>query len=120
MLEGVKPMAVFSDAYPNRIGPALYSDQPFEKYVEKGLINRTLKVRRVEKPNPDKNLYAVMYDYYTLPGEEWRIEEYEKLWDGPSWTLQKERRQGELLGYSQEENDEHIARLRAAGGFPEE
>lgn len=113
-------MAVFCDVYPNRIGSALYSDQPFEKYIEKGIINRTLKVRRVKKPDPDKNVYAIMRDYYTLPGEEWRIDEYEKLLDSEtSWTLQHERREGELLGYTDEENDRHIAKLRASNRYPE-
>lgn len=119
MLAGKKPIAVFSDAYPNRIGSALYNGQPFEEYVAKGIINRTLKIRRVEKPNPAKNLFAVMRDYYTLPGEEWRIEEFEKLWDGKAWTLKKERREGELLGYTDEENDHHIASLRATNRYPE-
>lgn len=119
MLSGKKPMAVFSDAYPNRIGSALYSNQPFEKFVAKGVINRTLKIRRVENPIPAKNLFAIMWDYYTLPGEEWRIEEYEKLWDGTRWTLTKERRQGELLGYTAEENELHLEFLRTTENFPE-
>ena len=110
-------MAVFSEVYPNRIGPALYADQPFEEYVAKGVINRTLKIRRVDNPNPQKGVYALMRDYYTLPGEEWRIAEYEKLWEGPDWTLEKERREGELLGYSDEENTLHIERLRKQGRF---
>jgi hypothetical protein len=113
MLSGEKPLAVFSDVYPNRIGGALYANQPFEKYVAKGLINRTLKVRKVEKPNHKKGVYSIFRDYYTHPGEEWRIVEYEKLWDGEPWAMQKERREGELLGYTDEENDEHIARLRS-------
>lgn len=119
MLQGKKPMAVFSDVYPNRIGSALYSDQPFDEFVAKGVINRTLKVRRVKNPNPAKGVYALMRDYYTLPGEEWRIEEYEKLWDDSPWTLKKERRQGELLGYTDDENDRHIASMREANSFPE-
>ncbi len=123
MLAGKKPMAVFSDAYPNRIGSALYNDQPFEEYVAKGVINRTLKIRRAENPNPAKNLFALMRDYFTLPGEEWRIEEYEKLldgvWEGNSWTLKHERREGELLGYTDEENERYLELLRATRNFPE-
>lgn len=120
MLQGKKPMAVFSGVYPNRIGAALYADQPFEEYVAKGVINRTLKVRRVENPNTAIEVYALMRDYYTLPGEEWRIEEYEKLWDEPKWTFKKERREGELLGYSDDENDRHIERLRKSRNYPED
>lgn len=119
MLQGKKPMAVFSEVYSNRIGSALYADQPFEEYVAKGVINRTLKVRRVENPNPAKGVFALMNDYYTLPGEEWRIEEYENLLDDSPWTLKKERRQGELLGYSDDENNQHIESMRETNSFPE-
>jgi hypothetical protein len=43
--------------------------------------------------------------YFTLPGEEWRVAAYRQLLAAPGWDDERERRQGELLGYEDWQND---------------
>lgn len=43
--------------------------------------------------------------YYALPDEEWRIDAMIELMSGTGWTLADERREGELLGYTDLQND---------------
>jgi len=47
-------------------------------------------------------------------GEEWRFDEYIALVESVSegWNDTKERREGELLGYTDSQNDIHLARRR--------
>ncbi len=46
------------------------------------------------------------YIYFALPGEEWRIQAMIDLWARPGhWSRAKEREEGELLGYTPEQND---------------
>ncbi len=44
--------------------------------------------------------------YYTLPGEEWRVDAMVALrWRPGPWSAEREREQGELLGYEDWQND---------------
>ena len=51
-------------------------------------------------------------DCYTLPGHEWRVKALHELFDSPGpWTAIHERRQGELLGYEDWQNDIWLERF---------
>jgi hypothetical protein len=48
---------------------------------------------------------------YALPGEEWRMDAYLKLWETSKktgWTAALEREEGTLLGYEEWQNDLHM------------
>ena len=90
MLEGRKPLAIFADS------PAWLEEYvaPFAPFVADGRIVR----HTVDRPK-------VREIHFVLPGEEWRIDAYLDLRAATAWTEALERRQGELLGYTDWEND---------------
>ena len=109
MLDGRKPLAVFSDGYPCDWFDAHLA--PFEQFVEAGRIVR----RIVDTPMPHikdrrPDLDGIRHVYFALPGEEWRIDAYRLLMDalhisGAGWSDHQERCQGSLLGYEDLQND---------------
>ena len=113
MLEGSKPLAVFS--VDNIVGDEKFtldmvqSGQEFSHYVEAGKLN--LDQERIDIRVGEAS--AVLdYYAYTLPNERWRAQAYFMLIrqlhrDG--WCKNLERLSGSLLGYSDEENDYHIS-----------
>jgi hypothetical protein len=66
----------------------------FARFVADGRITR----RTVDRPD-------VREIYFTLPGEEWRVDAYRDLRTTTPWNEASERRQGKLLGYTDWEND---------------
>lgn len=110
MLEGKKPMAMFY-----RIEEEDFDEldgQNFEKYVTEGQIKKfqfSLKYKH-KNGRPDSNL---LYWVYTLPEEEWRFPVLQKLkTEGEKlWNRDMEIIEGTLLGYTLEENIEHITKM---------
>lgn len=108
MLAGVKPLAAFlldgALAEEDALG-----GQPFASHVAAG------RIVRFERPTNDlgKDGQPMRRLLFALPGEEWRFEPYIALMDSlkEGWSNEKERQEGTLLGYSDAENDAHIARL---------
>jgi hypothetical protein len=116
MLDGVKPLAVFGDAYPGEWFDEYLA--PFEPHVQSGRIIR----RVVDKPMPElkarrSDLDGIRTVYFALPGHEWRIDAYIEMYQGAQqsgWDDGFERRQGSLLGYEEWQNDwwlKHRGRL---------
>jgi len=108
MLAGSKPLAAFlldGDLTEDQA----FSGQPFQAHVEAGRILRF-------ETEVQQNGLSMRRILFTLPGEEWRVEAYCRLMDSMSegWSDAKERQEGILLGYTDAENDAHIARLRTA------
>jgi hypothetical protein len=106
MLDGRKPLAVFGDAYPSD----WFDDYlaPFELFV----CSKTIVRRIIDEPVPKLKarhpaLDGIRHVYFALPGEEWRIEAYIALMasERTVWTDELERRSGELLGYTDWQND---------------
>jgi hypothetical protein len=67
-------------------------------------------------PVANGNAKGIRRVLYALPGEEWRIDAYLKLWETAKktgWTEILEREEGTLLGYEDWQNDFHMARRRA-------
>lgn len=111
MLEGVKPFAAFLLDGGLTEEEAL-SGQPFDSYVAAG------RILRLETTISDIGMdgQPMRRLLFALPGEEWRFELYIALMDSQrdGWSHEKERQEGALLGYTDAENDAHIARLIAA------
>lgn len=102
MLDGRKPFASFADER-DWLEDGL---APFKPHVDRGSL-----VRR-ERLHQHGNV-IVAEIHFALPGEEWRFDAYEALTDEPgAWTSAKERRQGLLLGYTEEQCDWWMARWK--------
>jgi hypothetical protein len=92
MLEGRKPLAAFKDS-------AQWLTQhlkSYDRFVKEGHFIR----RIIERGN-------IQEVYFALPGQEWRIDAYVQLLESSAgaWDDKRERRQGELLGYEDWQND---------------
>ena len=103
MLAGSKPLAAFMGPHP----PAECADPIPEAYFAPHVAaGRFIRREQVE---PDGKYRRVLY---ALPGHEWRIDAYLDLWverSGKGWSNELERREGTLLGYTDEQNDQYIA-----------
>jgi hypothetical protein len=102
MLEGRKPLAIFSDSYPCDLLDEL--EQRFAPYVDAGRF----VLRIVDDPFPEDSpwrrngIVGVRQLYYALPAEEWRIDAIILMWKVAAamrWNATLERFQGALLGY---------------------
>ena len=122
MLRGDKPLAVFQhERREGRTKPAsrsaLLSGQNFQIHVDSGAI--TEHFRTYPDCQIGDRTVSVDYWLYTLPGEEWRAYAYSMLLDilheairnekGASWSSDLEWLQGQLLGYTDEQNHYHIS-----------
>ncbi|KGF68833.1 hypothetical protein LL06_14310 [Hoeflea sp. BAL378] len=106
MLEGRKPLAVFSDGYPSDWFDELL--EPFEPYVASGQILRRIIDTPVPSLNQNRsNLQGIRDVLFALPDQEWRIDAYIKtiLKRTRAWDNELERLQGSLLGYEDWQND---------------
>lgn len=113
MLAGTKPLAVFAH---ERVDGFEKSDalanQDFAPHVADGTLSE--HVRTFQIPLRSGAKLDIDYWFYTLRGEEWRIEAYSLLLEllhhrGP-WCSQLEWLQGKLLGYTDQENLHHLSR----------
>ncbi len=106
MLKGVKPLAVFGDAYDQLSDVLGRYLRLFDRQVSQG---RFVGREYVELGrNGDRRHVHVFL--YALPSEEWRIDAMIQLRLGePVWSAAHERREGQLLGYEDWQNDLWIA-----------
>lgn len=103
MLSGKKPFARF--VFDEGVDFEEIVQQPFSRYVETGTL--CAFTERVS----DQNRTTVIYSF-TLPGEEWRVAAMAELWkcaQETGWSDRHERREGELLGYEDWQNDAFLA-----------
>ena len=104
MLAGRKPMAVFGRGVGENIDET--NGQPFSKYVESGHMTRTVfYIQNSEQK------FRIFYNIYTLAGEQWRAELFKQLMKSTQigkWCQDMEIIEGTLLGYTIEENLEHV------------
>ena len=104
MLAGCKPMAIFYRGVGENFDET--NGQPFRKYVESGQLTRS--VFYIQNANQK---FRIFYSIYTLAGEEWRAELYKQLKKSTQigkWCQDMEIIEGTLLGYTIEENLEHV------------
>jgi hypothetical protein len=109
MVESRKPFAKFSGIYPSE-----WLDEHlsvFAPFVESGQLVRREVKRPFEKPTRRSNgdiIEGVREVFFTLPGQEWRVEANRLLFETMShggWNDILERLEGSLLGYEQWQND---------------
>ena len=114
MLAGCKPLAMFYACAHELPWEELIPEEAFRPHVEAGLFSR--EDLDVETTSPDGTPAVVRYVFYAAHGQEWRIQLMSvlvrSLSAGGGWNETCERVQGILLGYTEEENDTHCARMR--------
>lgn len=115
MLEGIKPLAVFCDAYSPTINPWIFPEDVFDAHVASGLIvmRDFVEFSATPLPNPYKGIRRLLY---ALREEEWRIDAYLDLWrtaEQIGWSEELERHEGSLLGYKDWQTDAFL-KLRAS------
>lgn len=106
MLDGRKPLAVFSDVYPSDWFDDFLA--PFEPFVASGKILRRIidtPVPALKRHHP--GLEGMRDVLFALPDQAWRIDAYVEdiLNRTRDWDDDLERRQGFLLGYEDWQND---------------
>jgi hypothetical protein len=109
MLRGTKPLAMFMDGarhFPDCVERYL---RMFDRHVATGRFAKRVQVI----PNSVERLAITEWHriFYALPGEQWRIDAMIELRDRPGdWSEAREREEGRLLGYTEEQNDIWLAR----------
>ena len=99
MLKGAKPLAKFVDHQGRFPDVVLRYIRMFDRHVDAGRF-----VRRDEIIQSARGPIHCIYS--ALPDEEWRIQAMINLWARPGpWSLDKEREEGSLLGYTDEQNE---------------
>jgi hypothetical protein len=107
MLSGIKPLAYFLAVAGREPDCLVRYWRMFDRHVATG---RLIKGEFVE-PIPEMPDLELRRIFYALPGEKWRIEAMRELLTHlGEWSRDHERRQGELLGYEDWQNDYWIAR----------
>jgi hypothetical protein len=107
MLDGRKPFAKFSDVYPDPNGWLCELMGRFAPFVAAGEII----CRVIDEPWPKphrtrdgRSLLGVRQVFYTLPGEEWRVDAHQLVYEvglKTGWNDTFERLEGRLLGYEE-------------------
>jgi hypothetical protein len=111
MLRGVKPLAYFAETLGREPACLVRYWRMFDRHVAAG---RLIKREFVE-PVPQLPHLETRSLFYALPGEGWRVDAMRTLLRQPgAWSLDKERRFGELLGYEHWQNEFWLSRLPPA------
>ncbi|MBV8392165.1 MAG: hypothetical protein JOY81_03185 [Alphaproteobacteria bacterium] len=118
MLDGRKPFTRITYEYPPK---RHLGEDRFDHYVTEGLLYKEVDLEPFEEPMKLKNgrvFEGVRTAYYTLQGQEWRIEAWrlvEKAQSKGGWNETLEHLEGMLLGYEDWQNDWHLAKIRENG-----
>ncbi|CDX20299.1 conserved hypothetical protein [Mesorhizobium sp. ORS 3324] len=113
MLEGRKPLAVFQDAYP--VEWLTETLERFDPFVRSGRLARRIidtpftEAERIRFPT----FQGWRRAFFSLPGEEWRIDAFLlllRVFAKTGWNEALERMEGSLLGYEDWQNDWWIER----------
>jgi hypothetical protein len=99
MLQGDKPFARFS-MYQGEDFETIVR-QPFAKHVATGVLLAFVETA-------DRGFGTITTYSFTLPGEEWRVAAMNEVWETgrrTGWNDDLERREGQLLGYKDWQND---------------
>jgi hypothetical protein len=114
MLTRGKPLAHFSDYYPPEPSEEIVPGDAFAPYVRSGQLEERLFVELQEHDTSAPQVRGVYHALYAVADEAWRIDAYIAMLleaNDVGWNERFERLQGSLLGYTDRENDLHIARL---------
>jgi hypothetical protein len=103
MLRGEKPLAAFSDYEGHFPQVVVRYLRMFDRHVEAGRFIRRKYRAADEIAGKPATLLRI---FYALPSEEWRIKALHDLRNqGRPWSEDDERREGQLLGYTEEQCD---------------
>lgn len=105
MLRGTKPLAVFADGYGFFPDCVLRYLRLFDRHVESGKLS---KREFVIPTDANPSVRGIHYVMYSLAAEEWRLDAMAELKLSTTWSRDKERKEGELLGYSAAECDAYM------------
>lgn len=112
MLAGRKPMAMFYAGVEELPREELIPEEAFAPHVAAGKVSR--HAIEVVATIPTGKSAAVRYVLFAVIGEEWRIHAHvvltRALYAGGGWNETCERVQGALLGYTEQEINEHCSR----------
>ncbi len=114
MLDGMKPLAAFSEEYPSSTDESVIPEQLFDRYVADGLF---LKREYVE--TEILKGYRTRRILYARSDEAWRIDAYILLWHTAKvtgWNESLERMEGFLLGYEEWQTDAYVRAAEARAG----
>jgi hypothetical protein len=118
MLSGRKPLAMFYEVSSELPWEDLIPEEAYAPHVQARIIKR--QDIEVNSTLPSGIPAKVKYVFYALQGQEWRIQLMivlvQALHAGGGWNETCERVQGALLGYTDEENDIHCARVFKPSG----
>jgi hypothetical protein len=123
MLEGTKPFCFVDFSYPVYTGEGDI-EALFEPHVQSGRLIKRIVDEPYEKPWRDyRGRIHESYRglYYSLPGEQWRIDAFlllRRQLRFVRWDEAMERMEGSLLGYTDAQNDVWISGLRYEGKMP--
>jgi hypothetical protein len=124
MLDGRKPFSMFGISYPTEEGEDEI-ESLFEPHVQAGQIKKFVRIEQFESPikGAQNRVYdGIRHLFYTLPGEEWRVEAHRLVKDQLKfgrWNYTLERLEGTLLGYTETENawwSEHLHKIGRVWG----
>jgi hypothetical protein len=107
VLRREKPLAIFSevkDAFPEVLLRYL---RMFDRHAQSGELVRREHRETVDIRDERRTVLTILY---ALPEEAWRIDAMLDLRRSASaWTMEDERQEGMLLGYTDAQNDAWIA-----------
>jgi hypothetical protein len=116
MLRGKKPLAVFVDYEGFFPSCVLRYLRMFDRHVFAGRIVKQVHREHVEVRGAGHELVTILY---ALPSQKWRIDEMIDLRRHlVDWTSELERREGELLGYTDAENEIWLKRRARKNDSP--
>ena len=105
MLEGIKPLASFSEPHPSELDFEVIPESRFSGYVESGMMIKREFVCNLTQSS------GTRYVLYARRSEEWRIDAYILLKltaEISGWDQALERMEGTLLGYEEWQNNAYI------------
>lgn len=112
MIAGKKPLAVFTHERVDGFEKSdALAEQDFSRLVANGTVSE--HVRTFQSQRPDGSSVNIDHYFYTLKGEEWRVQAYCLLLNmlhNKGWCSHLEWLQGTLLGYTEEQNQYHLSR----------
>jgi hypothetical protein len=118
MLDGVKPMAVFSEFCPQPPNPWVFPEDVFAPHVLSGLLVRRDYCELLPKV-PHESVKGARVLIYARAAEAWRIDAYITMRMASirsGWNEGFERMEGALLGYEEWQTDDHLRRRGAWWG----
>jgi hypothetical protein len=117
MLRREKPLAVFCDVENTFPKALLRYLRMFDRHVQMGQLIKREHRQPIEIRGQCRTLLTILY---ALPEEAWRIDAMLALRRNTStWTVEHERKEGSLLGYTDAQNDAWIvSRYSVESGAP--